>query len=311
MTKKVLAIDGGGMYGVVSLEVCIAIEEKTGKQLRDLFDFFVGTSTGALIVASAVAGLGGDRPFGLPATTIMEQYYDLGKNIFTAKNPNIEIPIVDIGKYPKYKAQALRIALNEAIGERKIAKYDKDISISAYDMKEGKPHFFRSWVDDVFLRDAVRASASAPTYHPLVEIDGSFYIDGGIFAGNPTYYALGQALDLYPGEDLVVVSIGTGIRHHEFDTSNRDTVTWWAKNLADALLGGQNKATDEAMKQIAKKSDWLEYFRFDVDLPPEINKKADELNEDTLQEARNLMKAKLPQNRDQFDDFDDMVAKLR
>ena len=314
MTKKILAIDGGGMYGVVSLEVCIAIEEATGKQLRDLFDFFVGTSTGALIVASAVAGLGGDRPFGLPATTIMEQYYDLGKNIFTAKNPNIEIPFIDLGKYPKYEAQALRMALNKAIGERKIGKYDKDISISAYNMSQGKPHFFRSWVDtepnanqDVFLRDAVRASASAPTYHPLVEIDGSFYTDGGVFAGNPTYYALGQALDLYPGENLLVVSIGTGIRHHEFDPSNRDTVTWWAKNIADALLGGQNKATDEVMNQVAQKSNWLEYFRFDVDLPQQIEKRADELNENTLQKVRDLMQAQLAQDRAKFNR---MIAQL-
>lgn len=308
MTKKILAIDGGGMYGVVSLEVCIAIEEKTGKQLRDLFDFFVGTSTGALIVASAVAGLGGDRPFGLPATTIMQQYQDLGKKIFTAKNPNVNIPFIDIGKYPKYQHQALRLALNEAIGEWKIGKYDKEISISAYNMSEGKPHFFRSWIsEDVYLRDAVMASASAPTYHPLVEVNGSFYTDGGMFAGNPTYFALGQALELYPGEDLIVISIGTGIRHHQFDPDNRDTLTWWAKNLADAILGGQNKSTEEVMNQVANKSNWLKYFRFDVDLPQNIEKKADELNDDTLKEVRQLMVKQLSQDKNKFNN---MVATL-
>ncbi len=321
MAKKVLSIDGGGMYGVIALEVCIAIEAAMDKQLKDIFDLFVGTSTGSLIVASAVAGLGGDDPFGLSATTIMEQYRDFGKTIFSAKKPNITIPGIDVTKYPKYDAQALRIALNKAIGEKRMGTYSKDISISTYNMTKAKPHFFRSWVDsepkinkDVFLRDAVRASSSAPTYHPMVKVDDCYYTDGGIFAGNPAYFALGQALERYPGEDLIVVSLGTGLRNLQPNPDTPDeTVIWWAKNITSVLLDGQNESTDDAMKQIAGKSDWLDYFRFEVNLPSGENdppKRADELDFDgTLKKARDLMRGKLSSS--DKSKFDNMIKKLK
>ena len=57
MVKKILAIDGGGMYGVVAAQACIQIEEAMGgKKFKDIFNLFVGTSTGALICSTALMG---------------------------------------------------------------------------------------------------------------------------------------------------------------------------------------------------------------------------------------------------------------
>ena len=39
--KKILSIDGGGMYGVIPAEVCIAIEDKLQQRLKQTFDLFV------------------------------------------------------------------------------------------------------------------------------------------------------------------------------------------------------------------------------------------------------------------------------
>ena len=47
--RKVLAIDGGGIRGIIPAMVLHYIEEKTGKRIADLFDFIAGTSTGGIL----------------------------------------------------------------------------------------------------------------------------------------------------------------------------------------------------------------------------------------------------------------------
>jgi len=56
--KRILSLDGGGIRGVFSLKILKRIEEIFRKEhgkpelvLRDVFDFFAGTSTGAIIAA--------------------------------------------------------------------------------------------------------------------------------------------------------------------------------------------------------------------------------------------------------------------
>jgi patatin-like phospholipase/acyl hydrolase len=62
--KKLLAIDGGGIRGVLSLEVLKKIEEelkaKSGRntfRLSDYFDYIAGTSTGGIIAAGLSIGM--------------------------------------------------------------------------------------------------------------------------------------------------------------------------------------------------------------------------------------------------------------
>ena len=62
--KRILALDGGGVCGVFSLMVlrrieslCRAERGRPGLVLRDEFDFFAGTSTGAIIAAFPAWGM--------------------------------------------------------------------------------------------------------------------------------------------------------------------------------------------------------------------------------------------------------------
>src|SRR5262245_38070345 len=62
--RKLLALDGGGICGVISLEILRKIEKDlaaaTGKgasfRLGDYFDYIGGTSTGAIIAACLAIG---------------------------------------------------------------------------------------------------------------------------------------------------------------------------------------------------------------------------------------------------------------
>ena len=51
---RVLCLDGGGIKGLILIELLSCIEEITGKQIIDLFDWFVGTSTGGILALALV-----------------------------------------------------------------------------------------------------------------------------------------------------------------------------------------------------------------------------------------------------------------
>src|SRR5579883_398279 len=72
---RILSIDGGGIRGIIPASTLIALEQQTGKPVRECFDFLAGTSTGALIAAALAAGL--------PATQILDIYTQRAHEIFT------------------------------------------------------------------------------------------------------------------------------------------------------------------------------------------------------------------------------------
>ena len=80
--KKILALDGGGIRGMITVEVLAEIEKllrsKLGRgddfRLADYFDFVAGTSTGAIIAACISVGMS--------VSEIRTFYLDNGKEMF-------------------------------------------------------------------------------------------------------------------------------------------------------------------------------------------------------------------------------------
>ena len=54
--SRILFLDGGGIKGLVQLEVLMQLEERTQCKITDLFDWIVGTSTGGIIALATVYG---------------------------------------------------------------------------------------------------------------------------------------------------------------------------------------------------------------------------------------------------------------
>src|SRR3954452_23235615 len=97
--KKLLAIDGGGIRGVIALEILGRIEELLGKgdpsfRLSDYFDLVAGTSTGAIIATGFSLGMSVDE--------IRRFYVESGAKMFDRAGL--------LRRYTYYKFQDERLA---------------------------------------------------------------------------------------------------------------------------------------------------------------------------------------------------------
>ena len=54
--SRILCLDGGGVKGLVQIEMLRQIEQRTGKRIVELFDWIVGSSTGGIIALALVYG---------------------------------------------------------------------------------------------------------------------------------------------------------------------------------------------------------------------------------------------------------------
>jgi hypothetical protein len=54
--SRVLCLDGGGIKGLIQLEILSQLEIKTGRKVTEIFDWIVGTSTGGIIALGLVYG---------------------------------------------------------------------------------------------------------------------------------------------------------------------------------------------------------------------------------------------------------------
>jgi patatin-like phospholipase/acyl hydrolase len=73
---RVLAIDGGGIRGLIPALVCTEIERRSGRRVFELFDLIAGTSTGGIIACAVCA------PDPLPASELVKLYEEEGPDIF-------------------------------------------------------------------------------------------------------------------------------------------------------------------------------------------------------------------------------------
>src|SRR5262245_24313873 len=68
--RKMLALDGGGIRGVLTLQILKAMETQLGvKRLCDYFDYIAGTSTGAIIASGLAIGKSVDELIDFYRTT--------------------------------------------------------------------------------------------------------------------------------------------------------------------------------------------------------------------------------------------------
>jgi len=237
--KRILALDGGGIRGVFSLEVLLRIQTllrehfaSPGLVLADHFDFFAGTSTGAIIAACLC--------WGMTVEEILDLYVKHGQAMFQPVPWYKPLKKLFISRFEAKPLSEIlqRIFSDDGAGRTPCLLDTKRLKKlllvvvrnhttgSAWPLTNNPDAKFadKSLPDcnlNVPLWKIVRASAAAPVYFDPEEVvlgDKRWvFVDGGITPyNNPALIAALTAvlpcyrLEWEPGPDKIrLISIGT------------------------------------------------------------------------------------------------------
>jgi uncharacterized protein len=252
MTRRILAIDGGGIRGLIPAALLASLERATGTPARSHFDFLAGTSTGAILAAAVAADFSGER--------LTQLYQRRGPELFR------QVPVLTLLRRMvaghMYDVARLRSIIAEELGERaswRINDVPADVMLTAKGLDDGHQWYFvkdrpgrePGRTGGLSLVDCVTASAAAPTYFapwPVTTI--GLLVDGGVgVAGNPTYQACAEAFeytDGYRPEETIVVSLGTG----RYLDRRRPTWIWpWVQWVLSELLRSPGEQQTELVQR--------------------------------------------------------------
>ncbi|MCA1554589.1 MAG: patatin-like phospholipase family protein, partial [Chloroflexi bacterium] len=109
--RTILACDGGGILGIITLHCLKALEECHRSSIFEMFDMFAGTSTGAIIAAGLAAGV--------PVSELINLYTDKRQEIFSRTPWNtglvrVMLDPVGVAIPVKYHKQPIRSMLRSA-----------------------------------------------------------------------------------------------------------------------------------------------------------------------------------------------------
>ena len=270
---RVLSIDGGGLRGLITARLLerLSSHPKIVGWL-DSVDLYVGTSTGGILALGLATGK-------FPSD-ICDLYKSKGRKIF---DDSIWDDIRDLGKTigADYSNKNLKNELRTLFGKRKLKDVAKKVAIPTFDLdneavageRTWKPKIFHNYKGpgsdgDTLLADVALYTSSAPTYFPSA--DG--YIDGGVYASNPSMVALAQAIskknqssERASLDDVVLLSLGTGV---SLTYIKGQALDWgyaqWVKPLINVLMDGVAGISDYQAQQLLDKR----YHRLQIVFDP-------------------------------------------
>ncbi|MEI6502923.1 MAG: patatin-like phospholipase family protein [Armatimonadota bacterium] len=266
---RILSIDGGGIRGVIpvtALQWLSAVPD-LGPWL-DRVDLLAGTSTGGIIALALAAGK--------PLTDLHDLYHHRGDAIFRGHNTPWKTGLRRVVR-AAYSNRPLLAEMERLFGDLTLGDLNKRVAVCAFQLARGHEgwnakifHNYPGVGNDASERvvDVALATSAGPTYLPTWH----GYVDGGVFANNPSMVALAQALDHRNEEgtrqrlqDLVMLSLGTGVRHPSVEGQSHDWgVPQWLPRLFTATVDGSSSVTQFQCRHLLGD----DFHRFQIALPP-------------------------------------------
>lgn len=250
--KRILALDGGGVRGALTLGFLEAIEQtlrdrhrRPDLRLCDYFDLIGGTSIGSVIAAGLAIGM--------DVSEIKHEFMDMAGKVFGKKKWKFWEASFNV---EPLEEELLRLCGDRTLADPSIRtglcivtkRADTGSTWPLINHPRGK--YFKD-NGRILLRNALRASTAAPTYFVPTKVEvapsqiGAF-VDGGVsMANNPALQLwLLATLKGFPfhwstGENrLLLVSVGTGSSQTRYDVDDvADEKAWdWATKIPSMLM---------------------------------------------------------------------------
>ncbi|XP_049627518.1 85/88 kDa calcium-independent phospholipase A2 isoform X2 [Suncus etruscus] len=316
-----LCLDGGGVKGLVIIQLLLAIERASGIATKDLFDWVAGTSTGGILALSILHGKSMAYMRGV--------YFRMKDEVFRGSRPYESGPLEEFlkrefGEHTKMTdVKKPKVMLTGTLSDRQPAELHLFRNYEAPEVVR-EPRFSQNihlkpttHPSEQLVWRAARSSGAAPTYF---RPNGRF-LDGGLLANNPTLDAMTEIHEY--NQDLirkgqgskvkklsVVVSLGTG-RSPQVPVTCvdifRPSNPW---ELAKTVFGAKELGkmvvdccTDPDGRAVDRARAWCEmvetqYFRLNPQLGTDIM--LDEVSDAVLVNALWETEVYIHEHRDQF-----------
>lgn len=300
---KILSLDGGGYKGLCTIACIAEIENKLDLKFCDYFDMFAGTSTGSIIAMGLATGH--------TASEILDLYKNIGPKVFPCKIPFIGKKLQFIKQifYSKFSNKQLKKSLREFFGDIKVENVlerNKYIIIPTLCLSNGQPRIFKTDYKNGELDqhnnydvvDIIIASCSAPTYFPAAKIKNpntniyEYFVDGGMFANNPSVCALVEAISNISTnkENVKLLSIAPPSEKLILKDKNILPIEYkgvlgWNKNLISMALEGTSLRDAYISKFLLDKAN---YLRLKPSPTPNTPSELDSCNNNDINELERL-----------------------
>jgi hypothetical protein len=227
---RILSLDGGGVRGIVQLELLRGIEHALGDHIpaSAFFDLIVGTGTGGLIAMTLSMR-------GQSVSSCSDQFKTICDRAFRPKikaaAPLVRSISAALGSSGRrYRSKSLYSVLQTTFGENNSLLESQTyftqgcrVAVTSTNAPDQEPFLLANYPrpetleqheQDPNLRvwQSVAAAIADPAYFPPFEHEAQTYLDGGLKCGNPAAIADKERRLLWPelnNPDLFL-SLGTG-----------------------------------------------------------------------------------------------------
>lgn len=292
--KKLLNIDGGGVRVYWSLLVLEYIENKTGKQIVDLFDYFSGVSASSIVMGCLLTKYSVKELIDVFEIISKKIFYRTWCDVFTSVNGLL---------YSKYSDYYIEQEFKKIFGDTRLSQVKKPLSILSYDLLSHSPVSFESWSNvnsNIKLWKAIRGSTAAPTFFPPLVYDNRMLIDGGVISNNLSDFTYQSAKKIYgPDEKFLHLSIGTG-RYLPKITFKPSGLWAWSGLFGTLFSASANYKMNKLLEK-PKIPNQPGFYRFDYILNTDII--LDDSN--SFEKIKGIFAGWIGQNKSQLDQLCD------
>ncbi len=256
-----IAIDGGGIRGVIPAKALTMLEAEVGRPVHEIFRLCAGTSTGSILAAGIASGA--DAP------SLLQMYLQLGPRLFHRSFWTM----MWLFRGYRYSREPLvrqfgELVQNKSLGDLWNAFPSTALVTTTYDLVWNRTRFIKSWKNEYqswSVVKAVIASSAAPTYLPVM--DGRF-TDGGVGSyNNPCFLAAYELTHFlrWKHSETTLISLGTGRppEHVKVGEPDRYSAIQW---LPKVLETHSQDASDQQVTLVKTMYPDIDFRRYQIDL---------------------------------------------